>query len=100
MDSRRLQTARIGRAWLAAGALVLALVGGWAWQRAGRRDGSLQGRLEMYQEAMENVRSRCVPPAAGLDGYCRDHATLLLDYPECDAECVALVRQIRGEPTR
>ena len=91
---------RASRAWLAAGALALALVAIWSWQQATRRGVSSQHRVEMYREALENVRSRCVPPRAGLESYCRDHATLLLDYPECDPECVALVRQIRGEPTR
>lgn len=100
MDSQQLQRGRIGRVWLVAGALALTLIGAWAWQQASRRGGSPQHRAEMFQHALENVRTRCVPPKAELDSYCRDHATLLLDYPECDAECVALVRRIRGEPTR
>ena len=54
----------------------------------------------MYRGALENVRARCVPLKPELESYCRDHATLLLDYPECDPACVALVRKIRGEPTR
>ena len=88
------------RAGLAVGALALAALGGWAWRQASRRGDSPQHRAEMFQETLENVRGRCIPPKPDLESYCRDHATLLLDYPECDAGCVALVRQIRGEPTR
>lgn len=95
-----MQTVRLGRGWLVVGLLALAVVGGWAWQQASRRGGSPQHRAEMFQQALQNVQARCVPPKAELESYCRDHATLLLDYPECDAECVALVRRIRNEPTR
>ena len=90
----------MSRAWLAAGLVVVGLVAIWSWQRASRGSGSPMHRAEMYREALENVRRRCVPPGPGLESYCRDHATLLLDYPECDPACVALVRQVRGEPTR
>jgi hypothetical protein len=91
---------RMSHAWLAAGALMLAGLAIWSWQQAARRGASPQSRAEMYREALENVRSRCLPPGPGLESYCRDHATLLLDYPECDPACVSMVRQIRGEPTR
>jgi|SoimicmetaTmtHMA_FD_contig_31_3303517_length_671_multi_3_in_0_out_0_2 hypothetical protein len=80
--------------------VLLGIVAIGSWQLAARSGGSPQHRAEMYREALENVRARCVPPRSGLESYCRDHATVLLEYPECDPECVALVRQIRGEPTR
>jgi hypothetical protein len=89
----------MSRWWLALALVLLGLVAVWSWQQA-RRAGSPQHRAELYREALETVRARCVPPRSGLESYCRDHATLLLDYPECDPACVALVRGIRGEPTR
>jgi hypothetical protein len=80
--------------------VLLGLFAIWSCQQATRRAGSPEHRAEMYREALENVRTRCVPPRSSLESYCRDHATLLLEYPECDPGCVTLVRQIRGEPTR
>ena len=100
MEPKRVGMVGVSRAWLAVGALVLGLVAIWSWQQTVRRDSSPQHRVEMYREELENVSTRCVPPKPDLDSYCRDHATLLLEYPDCDPACVALVRQIRGEPTR
>jgi hypothetical protein len=100
MEPTRERMVRVSRAWLAAGVAVLGLVAIWSWQQASRRGESPQPRAEMYRAALENVRARCTPPSRELESYCRDNATLLLDYPECDAACVSLVRHIRGEPTR
>jgi hypothetical protein len=54
----------------------------------------------MYQRTLANVRATCSPPAPAVESHCRDLAALLLDFPECDADCVALARRIRNEPTR
>ncbi len=71
------------------------------WQNtAQRRALEDQKRAEMYRRTLENVRSVCAQPKPGLEGYCRDQATVLLEFPECDPACVALARKVRGEPTR
>ena len=94
MDSQRL------RPLVLVGALALALAGGWAWQQASRRGGAPEQRAEHYARKLDELRARCLPPKPDLEGDCRERATSLLDYPECDATCVGLVRRIRGEPTR
>jgi hypothetical protein len=80
--------------------LALALTAAWMWQRATQRGESDPHRGELYQRTLESVRASCFPPKPGVESYCRDQALLLLEFPECDPECVALARKIRGEPTR
>ena len=84
--------------------VLLGLVGVWVWQNAAQRqavrDLPTQDRLAMFGRTLESVRSVCVPARSGLEGYCRSQATLLLEFPECDADCVGLVHRARGEPTR
>ena len=88
-------------AWLVAALSLLAAAGVWLWQSAPHRwaEPDLQ-RGEMYQRALANVRASCEPLKPDLETYCREQATLLLGFPECDAECVVLVRSIRREPRR
>jgi len=88
------------RVWLVVGLLVLAIAGVLVWQLAARRGSPNPHRVEMYQRTLATVRDSCSPPKPDLEGYCRDQAALLLEFPECDADCVALVRAIRHEPAR
>ena len=91
---------RRGRAWLVVAVFVLATAGILLWQIAARRGSPNEHRAEMYQRTLATVRDSCSPPKPSLDSYCRDQAGLLLEFPECDAECVALARAIRHEPGR
>ena len=91
---------RRGRAWLVVALLLLAAGGFLLWQFAAQWGAPNPHRVEMYQRILDNLRASCVPPKPTLEGYCRDQAALLLEYPECDADCAALVRAIRHEPAR
>jgi hypothetical protein len=88
------------RLWLAVSVVALASLGAWVWHIRTQWQEANQHRGEMYQRTLETVRSVCVNPKPGVESYCRDQALLLLEFPECDPECVALARKVRGEPTR
>jgi hypothetical protein len=97
---RGAETARPWRAlWPLALALVLAIV--WVWHNAAvKQEAENRRRDELYRRTLENVQSVCRAPEPGLESYCRAQAALLLEYPECDPDCVALAREVRGEPAR
>lgn len=86
--------------WLVPIAFLLALAAALLWHNAARLGAPNPHRGEMYQRTLENARSFCEPAKPGLESYCRDQASLLLEFPECDPACVALARRIRGEPAR
>jgi hypothetical protein len=88
-----------GRLWIVA-ALLLGMTALWAWQLHLRSVLPNPQRVELYNRTFASVLASCTPPKPNLDDYCRDQATLLLDYPECDEKCVALVREVRREPGR
>lgn len=88
------------RGWLTSLALLAALALAILWQAASKTRARDPHRVEMYQRTLETVRSSCAEPKPALKSYCRDQAALLLEFPECDPECVSLVRRVRGEPTR
>jgi hypothetical protein len=88
-----------GRIWVIA-ALLLGMAALWAWQVHLRARAPNPQRVELFNRTYASVLESCRPPKAALEAYCRDQATLLLDYPECDEACVALVREIRREPGR
>jgi len=94
----------MSRWWLAPTLLLLGLTGFWLWQNNVRREAvralPAQQRTELYRRTFEDVQSVCSPPRSGLEGYCRSQATLLLEFPECDAGCAELAHRSRGEPTR
>ena len=72
----------------------------FVWQLTARWAPPDPRRAGMYQRTLASVRESCVPPKPNVESYCRDQAALLLTYPECDADCVALARAIRHEPGR
>src|SRR5262249_51748512 len=99
VDSVRPPTRRFP-AWLAALALLLAAAAILAWQLSARFGPPDPHRAGMYQRTLAAVRESCLPPGPNVESYCRDQAALLLTFPECDADCVALARNIRHEPGR
>ena len=86
------------RRWglVAAGAVAVVAIVAFGLRRPA---GDAQ-RAALYAKTLEAVRTTCVPVTAATESYCRDQANLLLDFPECDAECVRLARQVRREPRR
>ena len=94
------QRSRRELVWVVVIALLVVLAATRVWHCAAQQRSPDQRRAEMYQRTLETARSTCTPPKPGLESYCRDQATLLLEFPECDPACVALARRIRGEPTR
>jgi hypothetical protein len=98
MDDR--VRSKSARGWLISLALLAALALVVLWQVASKMRVPDPHRVEMYQRTLETVRSSCAEPKPAVKSYCRDQAALLLEFPECDAECVALARRVRGEPTR
>jgi hypothetical protein len=59
-------------------------------------------RQRVYQRTIEDLRLLCGPDRPGaLRDHCRELAEIVAPLPECDAECVALVRPIlTPAPTR
>jgi hypothetical protein len=89
------------RTWLNVAAIIALLAAILVWQLAPRWFAPPHPqRHEMYQRSLANVRTSCEPVKPELESYCREQASALLEFPECDAECVALVRAIRREPRR
>ena len=86
--------------WLVVALFVLATAGILVWQIAARSGSPNQHRAEMFHRTLATVLESCSPPKPNLDSYCRDQAALLLEFPECSADCVALARAIRHEPGR
>ena len=75
-------------------ALALAVLIGvalWIWLQGSeqRAIGNLPEaeRVALYERTLANVQSVCVSPDLALDEYCRDQARILLEFPECDADC-------------
>jgi hypothetical protein len=96
--------------WLGVLALILlsicAVVAWVVWETTapGRSLQSLPAaeRAELYRRTMDDLRTLCAPPRpAALRDHCRELAAVVAPLPECDDECVALVRPILAPaPTR
>jgi hypothetical protein len=99
-DGETARSFNSARAWLIPLALLVAVAIALMWQITSRSRAPNPKRGELYQRTLENVREFCDPQHAGLESYCRDQATALLEFPECDPACVSLARRIRREPTR
>jgi hypothetical protein len=87
--------------WLAIVAGLLAL-GLWVWRSgAERRDLaalSPSARRELYERNRAAAEATCREPS--LRDQCREELEFLARFPECDAECQALVKRHTGVPTR
>jgi len=91
------------RAFLACGAVAL-VIGGFAWRgTADRRALSelpASQRQELYRRVFDDLDQICRPPSGALDDWCRQQASFLAGFPECDDRCVALTRPFRPSATR
>ena len=83
--------------------LALAVVVLWLALRPGER-GALQTlppseRQEIFTRELENFRALCGPTRRtdALEDRCHERAGFVLDFPECDADCRALIEpHLRG----
>jgi hypothetical protein len=87
--------------------LFLAAPGGlYLWQTAAERhsirDMPPAQRHAAYESAMQTFRTLCVGPEASpaLSARCREQASLVRQFPECDAACRDLLDWYRTEPHR
>jgi len=83
-----------GRLLLAAAAA--AALGLWIWSAGAPvrevRELAPAQRRALAERTLANVREVCAPHEPRPRDLCRDQATLLLELPECDAECAATAR--------
>jgi hypothetical protein len=91
------------RALVGCGAVAL-VVAGFAWRgTADRRAlGGLPAsqRHELYRRVLDDLDRFCRTPAEALDGWCREQASFLATFPECDERCDALARPLMPSATR
>jgi cytochrome b pre-mRNA-processing protein 3 len=59
-------------------------------------------RKVLFSRELDNFRTLCGPArrSDALEDRCRERAGFLLDFPECDARCRALVQPHLPGPTR
>src|SRR5262245_10889720 len=59
-------------------------------------------RRALYERTLRTLRSPCGSEkrASGLDEFCRDQAVFILEFPECEAECVSLARSNLPSPSK
>jgi hypothetical protein len=50
-------------------------------------------RAASLKRAVEELRTVCIHPVAGLEGHCREQAEFALGFRECDASCRDLARR-------
>ncbi|MBY0276233.1 hypothetical protein K2Z84_12880 [Candidatus Binatia bacterium] len=86
----------LGRIAVVVVPLVLLVV--WVWwlgaERRAVRALPPAERGALFEQTMRGFADLCVPPRAGLEQHCRREASFLLNFPECDARCVAVTRPI------
>ena len=91
------------RALLGCGAVALVLAG-FAWRgKADRRAlGELPAsdRQELFRRVLDDLDRFCRPPPDALDGWCRQQASFLAGFPECDRRCDQLARPLMPSATR
>jgi hypothetical protein len=91
------------RAFLGCGAVAL-VIAGFAWRGAADRRAldelPASQRQELYLRVLDDVERFCRPPAEALDGWCREQASFLASFPECDQRCEALAGPLRPSATR
>ncbi len=86
---------------VAAIAAVIAILIG-AQDRTGRAIRSLPEaeRHALYQRTFDTLRSTCKVDASNLDEYCREQASLIEQFPECDRDCRTVASPYLSHPTR
>jgi hypothetical protein len=78
-----------------AGTVVSAL---WVWNRGAEtraiRHLPADERRALYDRTLSVLRSPCGPTRRtdALEKFCHDQAQFIIEFPECDAECLAVAR--------
>jgi hypothetical protein len=99
-----MRTGDIGRAFLAALALVL-LFAAWGWVRDRELRELTQlpaeTRRGLYERTMANLTTVCAgPDAPKVEPFCQEQAAVALRLPECDAHCTRIARSHLVSPAR
>lgn len=89
----------------AAALAVLLLVGAWMWahgaERRAVRSLPLEERSALYQTTLGVLRGACYAGRSdGLDAFCRKQAEFIVEFPECDAACMAFARARSSSPSK
>jgi hypothetical protein len=85
--------------------LVLAVLRFWPWLRISEQNAVKQlpelERHALYQRTLHNLASTCAQGRLpnGLEEFCQLQARFILEFPECDSDCLQLAKQWRS-PTR
>lgn len=88
-----------------AAVVLLVTAGYWWWssEGEGREIRALPPaqRQGLYQRTMENLKTVCDPaPGRSMREFCREQATLALQFPECDDDCRRTARRHLSLPRR
>jgi hypothetical protein len=51
-------------------------------------------RAAVFDETMRGFKDLCTPPRNGLEKHCRRQASFLMNFPECDEQCLTLTRPL------
>jgi len=58
-------------------------------------------RARVYAQTLASLQTACIPPHSwSPSDYCREQIRNALEFPECGAECRALVNQAGHRPTK
>lgn len=93
---------RASRPWIASAAIALAVIAFlslWIWLRNSEsralREMPAAERAALYQRTAEDLRTLCGPDrSADLADHCREQATFLLKFPECDGTCSRMANDV------
>ncbi len=92
--------------WVAVVVAAVAALGLWSWSGSSKRRAleslGADERHSLFLRTEDTVRTVCANPPRAMSRYCEDQAEFLLEFPECDKPCGALVheRLARVRPTR
>ena len=106
--SRMSSESRFKYVWTGLGLAAVALLafGAWVWNRSAEeravRHLPAEERRTLYDRTLRTLQDPCLPSkrASGLDAFCREQAEFIMEFPECDAVCVALARRYIAVPSR
>jgi hypothetical protein len=86
--------------------LALGIIAGWLWDRGAEKRALLNlpsdQRRAVYARELENLHALCAggPTKEAMAGRCQAQGDFLLEFPECDEACRALVDEQRPRATK